>query len=64
MSTTDALKTAIAPAASQQSPAIAQADTKPKTLIDVVRSSGFQKQMALAMPKSMTPDRLTRIVMT
>ena len=30
----------------------------------MVRSPAFQKQMALAMPKSMTPDRLTRIVMT
>lgn len=30
----------------------------------MIRQPNFQKQMALAMPKSMTPDRLTRIVMT
>lgn len=61
MSTTDALKQQIAPA--QQQTAVA-APNRPVTLIDVVRSTKFQKQMSLAMPKSMTPDRLTRIVMT
>lgn len=61
MSTTDALKKQIAPATAQQQPAVAE---RPQTVIDIVRTPGFQKQMALAMPKSMTPDRLTRIVMT
>ena len=61
MSTTDALKQQIAPTAAQQQPAVAE---RPKTVIDIVRTPSFQKQMALAMPKSMTPDRLTRIVMT
>lgn len=64
MSTTDALKQQIAPAAAQQQTAVAERPNRPVTLIDVVRSTKFQKQMSLAMPKSMTPDRLTRIVMT
>ena len=66
MSTTDQLKQQIAPAtvAAQQQTAVVQAAKQPTTLLGVVRSPSFQKQMALAMPKSMTPDRLTRIVMT
>lgn len=64
MSTTDALKQQIAPAAAQQQTAVAERPNRPVTLIDVVRSTKFQKQMSLAMPKSMTSDRLTRIVMT
>lgn len=62
MSTTDVLKSQVAPAAAQT--AVTQTVKKPTTLLGVVRSPDFQKQMALAMPKSMTPDRLTRIVMT
>lgn len=58
MSTTDALK-------AQLTPATAPAQQlKANSLIDVVRSKGFQTQMALALPKSMTAERLTRIVMT
>lgn len=66
MSTTDQLKQQIAPAtaAAQQQTAVVQAAKQPTTLLGMVRSPAFQKQMALAMPKSMTPDRLTRIVMT
>ena len=66
MSTTDQLKQQIVPAtaAAQQQTAVVQAAKQPTTLLGVVRSPSFQKQMALAMPKSMTPDRLTRIVMT
>ena len=66
MSTTDQLKQQIAPAtaAAQQQTAVVQSAKQPTTLLGVVRSPSFQKQMALAMPKSMTPDRLTRIVMT
>ena len=60
MSTTDTLKQQIVPA-TNKTPAVAD---KPKTLLGEVRSAKFQKQMALAMPKSMTPERLTRIVMT
>lgn len=61
MSTTDVLKSQVAPAAAQT--AVVQ-QVKAATVIDVVRSKKFQAQMALALPKSMTPDRLTRIVMT
>lgn len=62
MSTTDILKSQVAPAAAQT--AVAQSTKQPTTLLGMVRSPAFQKQMALAMPKNMTPDRLTRIVMT
>mgnify|MGYP002766390505 CR=1 FL=1 len=61
MSTTDVLKSQVAPAAEQT--AVVQ-QVKAATVIDVVRSKKFQAQMALALPKSMTADRLTRIVMT
>lgn len=62
MSTTDVLKSQVAPAAAQT--AVVQAAKNPTTLLGMIRQPNFQKQMALAMPKSMTPDRLTRIVMT
>lgn len=61
MSTTDVLKSQVAPAAAQTT--VVQ-QVKAATVIDVVRSKKFQAQMALALPKSMTADRLTRIVMT
>lgn len=62
MSTTDVLKSQVAPATAQT--AVANAAKNPTTLLGMIRQPNFQKQMALAMPKSMTPDRLTRIVMT
>ena len=62
MSSTDVLKSQVAPAAAQT--AVVQAAKNPTTLLGMIRQPNFQKQMALAMPKSMTPDRLTRIVMT
>ena len=62
MSTTDVLKSQVAPAAAQT--AVVQAAKNSTTLLGMIRQPNFQKQMALAMPKSMTPDRLTRIVMT
>ncbi|MBQ9240232.1 MAG: recombination protein RecT [Duodenibacillus sp.] len=61
MSTTDALRSQIAPAA--QSRAVAQT-AKPNTLLGMILAPGFQKQMKLALPKALTPERLTRIVMT
>lgn len=64
MSTTDALKQQIAPAAAQQQTAVATQQKQPVTLVDIIRKPGFQQQMALAMPKSMTADRLTRIIVT
>lgn len=62
MSTTDTLKQAVAPATAREQSVVAV--KKPGTLLDVVRSKGFQAQMAMALPKSMTVERLTRIVMT
>ncbi len=39
--------------------------TKPKqTLANMLISDGFKKQMALALPKHLTPDRFTRIALT
>lgn len=61
MSTTDTLKQTITPAA--QKP-VAAAPKKPATMLDIVRGKGFQSQMALALPKTMSVERLTRIIMT
>lgn len=62
MSTTDQLKKTVAPAKARA--AAVTATQKPGTMLDIVRSKSFQAQMALALPKSMTAERLTRIVMT
>ena len=62
MSTTEQLKRTVAPAKARAS-AVA-ATNKTGTMLDIVRSKSFQAQMALALPKSMTAARLTRIVMT
>lgn len=62
MSTTEQLKRTVAPAKARAS-AVA-ATNKTGTMLDIVRSKSFQAQMALALPKSMTAERLTRIVMT
>lgn len=62
MSTTEQLKRTVAPAKARAS-AVA-ATNKTGTMFDIVRSKSFQAQMALALPKSMTAERLTRIVMT
>ena len=59
MSTTELLKSQVAP---QTQAVIVQ--TKSGTMLDIVTSKSFQNQMALALPKTMTPERLTRIVMT
>lgn len=61
MSTTDKLKSQIAPAKAPQSPA---AVAKPNTLMGQLVSPAFKKQMALALPKALSADRLTRIVLT
>lgn len=59
MSTTELLKSQVAP---QTQAVIVQ--TKSGTMLDIVTSKKFQNQMALALPKAMTRERLTRIVMT
>ena len=62
MSTTEQLKKAVAPAKSTQS-AVAEAN-KPQTITEILTSAEFKAQMALALPKTLTADRLTRIVLT
>ena len=62
MSTTDALLEKVNPAAAKK--AVAVKATKEGSLLDIVTSKGFQKQMALALPKSLTAERLTRIIMS
>ena len=62
MSTTTDLMQKVAPAKARAN-AVA-ATKKPGTMLDIVRSKSFQAQMSLALPKSMTAERLTRIVMT
>lgn len=62
MSTTEQLKRAVAPAAAKS--AAAAETKKPRTLLSMVRAPGFQASMAMALPKSLTAERLTRIVMT
>lgn len=62
MSTTDQLKRTVAPAKARTT-AVA-ATSKPGTMLNIVRSKSFQAQMAMALPKNLTAERLTRIVMT
>lgn len=62
MSTTNELMQKVAPAKARAT--AAAATKKPGTMLDIIRSKGFQAQMALALPKTMTAERLTRIVMT
>ena len=62
MSTTDVLKSKMG--VKSQSSALTTKADKPKTVLDVVMGKGFQNQMRMALPKNLTADRLTRIVMT
>lgn len=62
MSTTDTLKQAVAPTVARER--AVEAVKKPTTMLGIVRSKEFQSQMAMALPKTMTAERLTRIVMT
>ncbi len=62
-STTDALKTAITGKKSETSTALAAAAGTDKMLQKFL-AKGFQAQLKLAMPKSMTPERLSRIIVT
>lgn len=61
MSTTEDLKQNLGTANQKPVPAASQ---KPKTMLDIVRGKGFQQQLALALPKAMSAERLTRIIMT
>lgn len=62
MSTTEQLKKAVAPAKATQT-SVAKSD-KPQTITEILTSAEFKAQMALALPKTLTADRLTRIVLT
>lgn len=59
--TTSKLKAAMGVAAPVQTAPAAQA---PKTLISTLLTPAFQSQMRLALPKALSPERLTRIIMT
>lgn len=60
MSTTDKLKGAIAKPAQGKKVAMRSSDP----IIDRLLSDGFRRQMSLALPKTLTADRLMRIVVT
>lgn len=62
MSTTTELLKKVAPAKARAS-AVAET-AKPNTLVSLLRSPKVQAQMAMALPKSLTADRLTRIIIT
>lgn len=59
--TTTALKQKLAPA---KTGGTAIAPAKKKGVLGLILEPGFQKQMAVALPKTLTAERLTRIVMT
>lgn len=62
MSSTTTLLKKVAP---EKARAAAAAETsKPNTLVSLLRSPKVQAQMAMALPKSLTADRLTRIIIT
>ena len=64
MSTTDKLRGAIAPAGQQTAAAPQKRMTSKNPIINMLLSPAFKAQMALALPKALTADRLTRIVLT
>lgn len=64
MSTTDRLKSALGARTPAPVRTTAPATQAPATLDRIVCSAKFKKQMALALPKSMTADRMARIVLT
>lgn len=61
MSTTDQLKRTVAPAKARNAEVSAN---KPRKLFDILCDQKFQSQMRMALPKTLTAERLTRIVMT
>lgn len=62
MNTTDKLATALGQAPAPVKATARVASKNP--IINMLVSDSFKKQMALALPKSLTADRLTRIVLT
>lgn len=63
MSTTEQLKAAVAPRTGAQ-PAAPTESNRPRTLLDKISGPNFMKQMAVALPKAMTAERLVRVVTT
>lgn len=64
MNTTDRLKGALGartPAPVRQT---APAEKKPTTISELITSDDFKKKLNLALPKTMTADRMVRIVLT
>ena len=37
---------------------------KPQTALEILQAPSFKKQLALALPKHITPDRMARVCMT
>lgn len=62
MSTTDQLKKTVAPAKASATAIVSKG--KAGAMLSTVRGKAFQAQMKLALPKGLTAERLTRIVMT
>ena len=63
MSTTDALKSAIAPAAPAAATAVKKTEV-PTTNRGWLCFDKFKKQVALALPKSMTAERMLRVILS
>lgn len=55
------MTTAVANTEQKPSTAVAK---KPPTLIELIASPGFKDQMAMVLPKHLTPDRMARIAIT
>ena len=64
MSTTDRLKSALGVRTPAPARTTAPAPQKPTSLAGIVCSDSFKAQMKLALPKTMTADRMARIVLT
>lgn len=47
-----------------QTPSVAVAQRKPRTVKDILQSDDFKSQVARALPRHMTPDRFLRISLT
>ena len=62
-SSTDALLKAVTPAAAQKAAAAKVAKSK-YPLINTLRSEAFKKELALALPKTLTADRMARVLLT
>lgn len=62
-SSTDALLKAVAPAVAQKAAAAKVAKSK-YPLINTLRSEAFKKELALALPKTLTADRMARVLLT